>query len=165
MRTDSQANRRRLARTRWVLLLILIGICSVGTSWFAWPVVSWPMYATYEMPRQGPRAERTYLVAELTDGVTRRVELFDVLPAGWDAALVDIVDDAVADEPGPEARWTLLRMVSIHLGDRPVGAVEVRREVWDVEPHANPPLNRFEPRKDVLISRFVAPDLPADAPR
>lgn len=161
MQNLNKTDRGKLLRIRWVLLGLLIGTALVGKHSNGWPILTWPMYSSKEWPYPGETTERVYLKVMLEDGSARRVDIGDLLPAGMYRSERAIFDAAFAEPPEPDARQLLVRTLRQHLPGEDLTAIELRRELWDVDPLARPPLDRANPREDLRIGRLELAEIDA----
>lgn len=141
-----------------MLGVILVVTLIIGKSRLAWPIVTWPMYSYKTQVYPPDTFERDYLRVFMADGQTRRVEIAGFFPEGRASVMEDIIEVAINDaDPNGQykARRSVLWLFSLRMPGQAIASIEVRREMWDVDALANPPVKSVEPVRDILVGTIA----------
>lgn len=150
-------SRRGLWLTKTALLVIGVGLCTVGRRLAGWPIVTWWMFSTVAPTFPPPHTSGLELRVVASTGDVHRLAPWEVLSM----ERTDVVERAIerAFDDGDEARRNADRAYLRFLVERRLVGVDVEmiqgwRLHWKVSPRALPPLDRDRPVREEVLGAF-----------
>lgn len=124
-----------------------------------WPLVGWPMYASFHphFPLTQPASDEVRV--HDADGRIHRFRPPDLFPLEWNNVAETLVRRAFADPGHPSAQRALTGVVRRRLppGAAPITRVEGWRLEWDVPVFRLPLLDPERPGREVRVGSFAVP--------
>lgn len=149
------------------VILILIGISGIGHRDGGWPIMTWPMYSTYE-PVRPPSIASLYEVRIVeTDSSVRVMTARDLAPMGWVKAAGQILRSAYQDSlpmQRDSSRAYIARQAALRIPAARIARIEGWRRDWRCDPLASPPIDYTHPLGDVLVGAFSISEFPHTLP-
>lgn len=165
MESDRSDNRphstdqKQLQLIKIALLVILVGLCVVGRSIGAWPIITWPMYDRRTTSFPQPRASGIELRVTTRAGGVHKLTRVDFFPMGRTRVAERAMKSAF-DDSDPKLlhayRTFLINVVQRVFPAEELDTIEGWRLEWTVDPLALPPLDRARPVREVRMGGFSA---------